>query len=1485
MALVLADRVFETTTSTGSGTITLAGAEPGYQSFSAVGNGNQTYYTITIDNDWEVGIGTYTASGTTLSRDTVLSSSASGAKVTLPAGIKKVFVTYPSEKSVNLDVSGNISLSSAVISGVGYPSTDSDAATKLYVDTLVAEGISYHAPVTYEVPNTTGNLTVTYNNGASGVGATLTNAGTFGPFIPDGITASISDRVLVYNQTSAFQNGVYTVTTVGTSLTAWVLTRSTDTDTYAVKSPNSLGTGDAFYVTSGNTGAGETYVCNTPGVISFGSTSISFVQVSSAQVYSAGTGISLTNTVISLVSPVAVATGGTGTTSTPSNGQLLIGNGSGYSLSTLTAGSGVSITNSAGSITLSATGLGGTVTAVTASAPLASTGGTSPNISIANTTGTGSVVLENSPSIFSATITGAVSASITTLTGTSANITTVTGTTAGFSSANITQLSGTSAGITTVTGTTTTFSSGTITQFGATSATVTTISGTNISYPNATFTSATVTNLGSTSANITTLTGTTFGTTATTQLRGASADITTLTGSSMNVTTATHASANITTLSGTTLTYSSATITNLNATSITLANLSIASANITTLTSTNATAASLTVSTGNLTFSSTGQRITGDMSNATFSSRLAFQTSTTNGNTTLNIIPNGTGTASQFVAHMGSDPANTSRAGINVNSSQSAALVFSDITGTGTYLPLTFYTGGSERMRLDTSGNLGIGKTAATGVILDANGVSRATQIQMTNNAGTYTSGSAGFHLFGFSDNNLYFNWFDAGAIVFRNNGINERMRIDSSGNVGIGTSTLNKSSSSRALTVNTGTAANYSAVEWASGDTLNYHINANDSSIYHVAAGTRPWIVYTNGSERLRIDSSGNVGIGTTSPIAPLEVASKAGAAGGASILVTGNTNNERIVIRASASGGSGGTPVFSAFGSQGTPASPSATLSGDQLGYYQLGGYDGTNWVRSAWITGLAAENYSATNRGSNLTFATTPIGSTAIAERMRIDSSGNVGIGGTAQGNIRVHALGDFPILGGNANSTAFGATGTVPTSITSTARGFYTSLTTAASFTLSNLYHFHASNVNVGAGATVTNQIGFLASSGLTTATNNYGFYSDIASGSNRWNFYAGGTAENYFAGFTGIGTTGASTAAGLYISKYYASGGQNYSLRTSDGVNSTLWVGHQSGLANLITDTAMAFYSSSTERMRIDTSGNVGIGGTANAFSKLEIMGTLPTSGGSTVASRVSGTFPSGTTSNAYAFGTIIKTTAASYTLTNMYHFSAYQDTLGAGSTVTNQFGFAVDATLTGATNNFGFYSNIASGSNRWNFYANGTANNYFAGNVGIADTGLTNVRFRVKGSGTGSADYTIYGENSAATLLFYVRNDGVFNTGLAANSPYNLTTASAANCFINSDGALYRSTSSLRYKSNVANAAHGLADVLKLRSVTYKGKNDGDKTFGGLIAEEVHDAGLTEFVAYDKEGRPDALHYGNMVALLVKAVQELKAELDALKGA
>lgn len=121
MAFVLADRVLETSTTAGTGTFTLAGATAGYQSFSAIGNGNTTYYTIVHQtlSEWEVGIGTYTSSGTTLSRDTVLASS-TGAKVAFSAGTKNVFCDYPAGKAVyQQPTSSDVVVTGTVTSGNG----------------------------------------------------------------------------------------------------------------------------------------------------------------------------------------------------------------------------------------------------------------------------------------------------------------------------------------------------------------------------------------------------------------------------------------------------------------------------------------------------------------------------------------------------------------------------------------------------------------------------------------------------------------------------------------------------------------------------------------------------------------------------------------------------------------------------------------------------------------------------------------------------------------------------------------------------------------------------------------------------------------------------------------------------------------------------------------------------------------------------------------------------------------------------------------------------------------------------------------------------------------------------------------------------------------------------------------------------------------------------------------------------------------------
>ena len=124
MAFVLADRVKETTTSTGTTAVTLLGAATGFQSFSAIGNANVTYYTIAgqTGSEWEVGIGTYTSSGTSLSRDTVLASSNSGSLVNFSAGTKDVWCDYPAKRAViggegYIENAGTVNTSSTLNTG------------------------------------------------------------------------------------------------------------------------------------------------------------------------------------------------------------------------------------------------------------------------------------------------------------------------------------------------------------------------------------------------------------------------------------------------------------------------------------------------------------------------------------------------------------------------------------------------------------------------------------------------------------------------------------------------------------------------------------------------------------------------------------------------------------------------------------------------------------------------------------------------------------------------------------------------------------------------------------------------------------------------------------------------------------------------------------------------------------------------------------------------------------------------------------------------------------------------------------------------------------------------------------------------------------------------------------------------------------------------------------------------------------------------
>jgi hypothetical protein len=188
---------------------------------------------------------------------------------------------------------------------------------------------------------------------------------------------------------------------------------------------------------------------------------------------------------------------------------------------------------------------------------------------------------------------------------------------------------------------------------------------------------------------------------------------------------------------------------------------------------------------GNLTFTGTGNRITGDMSNATLANRVAFESSITNGNTNLQFWPNGTAIQSGFALNnANSSTANRSNLLLLCNGLIDAT-IRSGITGSGTYLPITFYTGGSERMRIDTSGNVGIGTSSPTGRLAVAE--STAGQAYEVNSSDGNRAGYIGTSNEATTSNKLVINASrGTGALVLQTVGT-ERMRIDSSGNVGIG--------------------------------------------------------------------------------------------------------------------------------------------------------------------------------------------------------------------------------------------------------------------------------------------------------------------------------------------------------------------------------------------------------------------------------------------------------------------------------------------------------------------------------------------------------------------------------------------------------------------------------------------------------------------------------------------------------------------------
>jgi hypothetical protein len=688
-----------------------------------------------------------------------------------------------------------------------------------------------------------------------------------------------------------------------------------------------------------------------------------------------------------------------------------------------------------------------------------------------------------------------------------------------------------------------------------------------------------------------------------------------------------------------------------------------------------------------------------------------------------------------------------------------------------------FIIGGTERMRIDDSGRLLINNTTNASTFplqvtahTDANAIGiigrpsdDIGELKWLENDRTTILGEIQYR-----QDHVNFR-HRQGDIRFATGGLTERMRIDSSGNVGIGTTsaiaTLDVVGSTLPnyylSTSKTDSTSKYSLIanqqyhssaepegaavigsEFTAADN-NIHIggyfgeaNAATTIRFHTANALNT----RSGTERMRIDSSGSVGIGNSNPSHRLSIAG------------TANNVNSEITITA--------TSVASAY--------IGANANGLNLG---------TDTAGIVFKTGV-------TGGGS--------VGSTGT-ERMRIDSSGRVGVGTSSP-------VGRLTVIG----SAGSGDDGIQITS------GSTTTGSKAA------LFFVPSTTASVTTGSAIKSER-------LSPDGSDLQFYTVSALGNTPVRAMTIDKSQR-----VGIGTT---SPGSIFQVKVAAD--KNIGFDTSDGearISSYNDAVTSAGPLHL-NGSYVRFEIASNEKARIDSSGRLLIGGTSTAdndHANINANGTL------TIRRASSGddciVIKEGSTNSLLieASGNVFNYNVGSFA------YTSYDNEAGVAGPYAALGSFSGEARIS-------------------------------AGSTGSDDVPLV---FRTSDGGT-------LAEKMKLT------HDGL----LIINNLYNTTSSGAANVFVGSNSQLFRSTSSIKYKENVQDATHGLAKLLELRPVTYTSKQpDNDSTvYGGLIAEEVHEAGLSEFVQYATDGSPDALAYGNMVSLCVKAIQEQQSIIKSLE--
>jgi hypothetical protein len=719
-----------------------------------------------------------------------------------------------------------------------------------------------------------------------------------------------------------------------------------------------------------------------------------------------------------------------------------------------------------------------------------------------------------------------------------------------------------------------------------------------------------------------------------------------------------------------------------------------------------------------------------------------------------------------------------------------------------TSLTASFYTSGTEKLTINSIGSVGIGTTSLTGITLNIaknlTGATASTQVfaqpiiqsDVTGTAIIYNAFPS-TQAAAFTINNLYYyqaNQSTIGAASAINTQVGFRVASSLTGatNNFAFRSELAAATNVWNLYMN-GTAANYLAGALLVGTTTDagflFRVN-NGTSRFNGAAFALPSSSGTtqtgliqrigNSNSLVNIDMGGNDSGGMW-----LQVANSGNLAATYPLML--NPISGQVLIN---------TSTTSAFA---LDVNGTARVSGQLTA---------NSFVPTSSTIPTNGMYLSGTN---TLGFATNG------TLDMVLDANGALGIGTTSltNGILRIGRN-----ITGSSSFNAVDVFSTVQSDVVTSYSYRSVPATQAATFS-TDLIGFFASQGTIGAGSTITSHTGVFINNlnagsvyGVRVLSSNSGsstaqaFRGDLAAGTNVWNLFMNGTANNYIAGSLGIGTTSLANSS-LRVSRN-GTGGTAYlaidnqtifqSDVTATAVGYNTFIGTQAttftlNALNHYRATQGTFGAGSTitnqfgflvDSTLIGATNNYGfygnipaatnrwnlyMNGTANNYLAGSLaIGTTTITGyninifksltGATTSLGVmnSGTVQSDVTLNAQYYSTFSSTQATTFTLSNLVHYRAHQGTFGVGSTVTNQYGFIVESSLIGATNNYGFFGNIASGTNRWNLYMAGTAANFMAGNLNIgATTSYVATKLVVSGS---AANGAIVSEDTASTGSF-----------------------------------------------------------------------------------------------------------------------------------